>query len=922
MVHILIFNADGFAEQTGWVGPSDGLLSMDRNGNGVIDDGSELFGDETLLKNGQMAENGFQALADFDDNNDGKIDSQDSVWSQLRAWVDANTDGVSQADEMHSMSALDIASISLNSTTVNTTDAQGNTENRAGTFQETDGSTGVVAEYTFQSVPVNTIPLETLPVPDDIAALPYLPGSGTVYDLHQAMVRDSSGRLEALVTQFTAENDPNVRAELMDEILFEWTGSVNIDPSSRGDSIDARKLAVLEDFFGQEWKSMVAYQTNYSNPNPGASVVLNVAYNGLSQYIYGLLMSQTHFKDLFEMVNCTFDSDSQEITVDLDSLDSMLSSIQNTVASDPVAGQQLLSELDRIVSGASDFIMGLDNLDAASAENDSAGSASTAEKSLNSMSTLATSVLAATAGSESGTAVLGSSADGASSRGYSGSGTCPLPSRPDSDPTPLVRCDPLVLDVTGFGIETTSIDGSDTQYPTYFDYNGDGIAILTGWVSSTNGLLVMDRNGNGYIDNGSELFSEYTLLSNGQMAENGYEALADLDANHDGMIDASDPAFSQLGIWQDVDGDGITAEWELHSLSFYQITSINLPTSFPAVANTAQADAEGNFLQVTSTYTKADGTLGQVADYNFAVDTAYSVSEEWTSVSDTIAALPDLLGYGTLRSLQQSMAQDTSGQLKALVEQFVSATDVGLREALLQQILFKWTDSDSVDPNSRGPHIDARKLAVLESFYGQTFADENAGNPSYLYAATLNQTYQEIFEMQYAILMAQTHLEELYDNIEYTLDDENEEIIVDFTGVIPDIVAALDDDPEQGKELLSEFARTLRGGSSCSPACYLIFREHMLEIDPSLAWVFDTGGLDVYDQLGEGDGWYYPHMFGTYGSEVVKGSATEGDGYINSLSGDDVLYGTDRDEVLLNQDGDAILVAGGGNDRIWAGDGD
>ncbi len=118
----------------------------------------------------------------------------------------------------------------------------------------------------------------TLPVPDDIAALPDLTGSGTVYDLQQAMVRDSSGGLEALVKQFAVENDPHVRTDLLNQILFQWTGSENIDPNSRGGSIDARKLGVLEAFMGEQWSSTGAYQGNYSDPNPGAAVILNAMY--------------------------------------------------------------------------------------------------------------------------------------------------------------------------------------------------------------------------------------------------------------------------------------------------------------------------------------------------------------------------------------------------------------------------------------------------------------------------------------------------------------------------------------------------------------------------------------------------------------------------------------------------------------------
>ena len=54
----------GFAEQTAWLAPGDGFLVLDRNNNGHIDGGAELFGSETTLNNGKAAENGFEALAE------------------------------------------------------------------------------------------------------------------------------------------------------------------------------------------------------------------------------------------------------------------------------------------------------------------------------------------------------------------------------------------------------------------------------------------------------------------------------------------------------------------------------------------------------------------------------------------------------------------------------------------------------------------------------------------------------------------------------------------------------------------------------------------------------------------------------------------------------------------------------------------
>ncbi|VVM19280.1 Alkaline phosphatase (EC [uncultured Gammaproteobacteria bacterium] len=75
---------NSFAEQSGWVGKDDGLLVFDKNNNGKIDDGSELFGNNTILSNGNKAANGFEALKDLDSNNDGKIDNQDTNFNNLK----------------------------------------------------------------------------------------------------------------------------------------------------------------------------------------------------------------------------------------------------------------------------------------------------------------------------------------------------------------------------------------------------------------------------------------------------------------------------------------------------------------------------------------------------------------------------------------------------------------------------------------------------------------------------------------------------------------------------------------------------------------------------------------------------------------------------------------------------------------------
>ena len=129
-------NADTVKTGTAWAAADDGMLVWDRNGNGSIDSGRELFGDETILANGQKAANGFAALAELDTGSlvggimvgagDGKFDANDAQYANLRVWRDLNQDGISQAGELQTLTQSGVQSISLSSTASNTSYANGN----------------------------------------------------------------------------------------------------------------------------------------------------------------------------------------------------------------------------------------------------------------------------------------------------------------------------------------------------------------------------------------------------------------------------------------------------------------------------------------------------------------------------------------------------------------------------------------------------------------------------------------------------------------------------------------------------------------------------------------------------------------------------------------------------------------------------
>ncbi len=148
-------DANGFAERTGWVSGDDGLLVLDRDNDGVIEGGTELFGDQTILKNGEIASNGFEALAEWDDNGDGIIDANDAIWSNLKIWQDINEDGYSSYEEDEELFTLDeigITAITLGSVTTNTSDGNGNTITQQGTYTKSDGTMGIMGDLALDGM--------------------------------------------------------------------------------------------------------------------------------------------------------------------------------------------------------------------------------------------------------------------------------------------------------------------------------------------------------------------------------------------------------------------------------------------------------------------------------------------------------------------------------------------------------------------------------------------------------------------------------------------------------------------------------------------------------------------------------------------------------------------------------------------------
>ncbi|HRY01895.1 MAG TPA: calcium-binding protein, partial [Beijerinckiaceae bacterium] len=320
---------------------------------------------------------------------------------------------------------------------------------------------------------------------------------------------------------------------------------------------------------------------------------------------------------------------------------------------------------------------------------------------------------------------------------------------------------PLAIDLTGDGIQTTALAGSQT----FFDMQGTGHAVQTGWLKPTNGFLAT-ANPDGSITGIGNLFG------NDGATPNGFAALARLDANADGKIDGSDAAFGSLVVWADLNSDGVAEAGETQTLAQTGIASISLSYTMQApswtfglpgyasyFASAAQGiQQNGNSIRESAVVTMADGSTRQIADVWFATDPMMS-QWAWHAPTAAQAALPDLPASGNLTSLQQSYAGDATleAMAAALVTNGASMTRAQLQDAV-EALVFEWAGVANVDPTSRGDYIDARHLGVLEALAGEPFTQTGAYTvdaqgricPGITAGAQLEHLYQAILS-QFAV---------------------------------------------------------------------------------------------------------------------------------------------------------------------------
>ncbi len=429
--------------------------------------------------------------------------------------------------------------------------------------------------------------------------------------------------------------------------------------------------------------------------------------------------------------------------------------------------------------------------------------------------------------------------------------------------------DPLILDLGAAGIQLHSLENG-----VYFDLDNNGFAERTAWIDTEDGFLALDRNDNGRIDNGGELFGDQVILKNGSKSSSGFEALAEYDENADDIIDSQDEIFDKLLIWTDKNHNGISETDELAALEQYHIISISLKHVEQSVVD---EETGTRIAETAKVKMNIEGTVSQA-----------DISEFWFPVNLSDTTHGTTVTVGNIPNISQAIADDETGELFNLVCKFSEETDIALKRAYLKEILYFITDANDIVPDSRGGNIDARDLKVIEEFMGRAFVGVDGTNPNVNAAAILGEIFSSIEDNYYTILNLYSglggYLKSVY---EYTDDNGNKIMDMSYLNYVLELKMTNGDDIDS---VVYDLGICLKSYDSINHT-------------------------DYYDEYGK----YYSSVSSHYADIVEMTKA--GNTYIGSDE-DDSYEGTGINDFILGKGGNDVLNGGSGNDIILGGSGD
>ncbi|MFV5546811.1 calcium-binding protein [Acinetobacter baumannii] len=510
--------------------------------------------------------------------------------------------------------------------------------------------------------------------------------------------------------------------------------------------------------------------------------------------------------------------------------------------------------------------------------------------------------------------------------------------------------DPVVLDLDGDGIETIA---ANKWAGVLFDHDNDGIRTSTGWVGSDDGILVLDRNGDGVINDGSELFGDSVTLKDGSQASNGYAALAEFDSNGDGKVNAEDTNFEQLKVWRDLNQDGVSQTNELFGLTELGIQSLNLNHT-----NTDTALGNDNILAQTGSFETLDGQSHIMGDVNFSFNSIYSSFNNAIELTAEQQQAANLQGVGRVRDLREAAA--LSPELAETLKNYSNAETKAEQYDLLDQLILNWakTDPDYKEANelqmvswvktanegialtpgqastgtlssplSQESKITLDKihymLPILNAFSGskssQIYYDNEADIKNVF--NTINNAYMSLKEGIYTGLLYQTRLDDYLAEIKFNLQATNPSELFDYSGIQEKLEQTFITNPEKAftdlTDLVNHHPDVL---TNWLPEGKELLINYLSKVVDQELWgdLVPKIDLKTFDDLG--------FIIGTKLDDTLNGAVQDdilvsasGNDILNGAAGSDTLVGGSGNDKLYGGAGVDILIGGTGNDNLEGG---
>ena len=439
------------------------------------------------------------------------------------------------------------------------------------------------------------------------------------------------------------------------------------------------------------------------------------------------------------------------------------------------------------------------------------------------------------------------------------------------------KFDPIVVDLNGNGIEMLPANGNY-----FFDLNGDNIGEEIDWIAPTDGLLMHDSNNNGQVDGIDELFGNATV--------DGFEELSGFDTNGDGKVNSEDDNFSQIKVWQDLNGNNVSDAGELKTLEELGINE------FVLAGRGQETEVHNSTIQKIGHIVKTDGTTADMADIFFQTNTN---ANTWTGdpvdISAEVAAMPYINGMGMLPNLHIASMLDENlknilGEINNLslqnADQFLQKTT-----ALIE----RWAGADTVSADEMAGRLSKKTVTILSKISGfSTLTNVRLDTT----AQKLQQLYINFYNSVVQNLLVQTYFSK-FDN---------------YTGFIAkDTGAVLATPVEDFAALINEVKQiNIENNPLLTYNIFQVINEinkfHPIDNTTFSAgitsWLQDTSMADMTSGL----------INDNY--KVISGSITDTSGE-NSY----IIYGTDGTEKIVLGDTNNFIETNDGSDNITVGNG-